>query len=90
VRVVFKGTGASCRVGQGAGLAAVRIAPGGPPAAEIAWCAAQEGLGSPMVTTTNGRAESIVWRVGAEGDERLIRGRGAPIAGRPVRYRGAP
>jgi len=69
--VAFKGAGTSCPSGQGSGLAAVRIVPGSPPAAEGAWCAAQDGLGSPMVTTTDGHAESIVWSVGAEGDGRL-------------------
>ena len=36
-----------------------------------AWCARLDGRGAPIVTTTDGRAEPIVWAVGAEGDDRL-------------------
>lgn len=69
--VVFRGTGSSCPAGQSGDLVAVRIGPGSPPAVSTAWCARQNGTGSPMVTTTDGRAEAIVWGVGAEGDARL-------------------
>jgi outer membrane protein assembly factor BamB len=65
--VAFKGPGATC----GGDLTAVRIKPGAPPSFEDAWCATQGGLGSPMVTTTDGHAEAIVWGLGAEGDGRL-------------------
>ena len=69
--VVFRGEGIGCP-GRGSGdLTAVRIAPGAPPSVRVAWCARQGGRGSPMVTTTDGRAEAIVWSVGAEGDDRL-------------------
>lgn len=69
--VVFKGNGSNCPPGQAGDLTAVRIIPGGPPRVETAWCAQQNGEGSPMVTTTDGRNEAIVWSVGAEGDNRL-------------------
>jgi hypothetical protein len=36
-----------------------------------AWCARMDGGGAPIVTTTDGSSEPIVWAVGAEGDERL-------------------
>jgi hypothetical protein len=36
-----------------------------------AWCAPVFGAGSPIVTTTDGRANPIVWILGAEGDNRL-------------------
>jgi len=36
-----------------------------------AWCGAVPGRGSAMVTTTDGRANPIVWIPGAEGDDRL-------------------
>jgi len=68
--VVFKGAGSSCPAGQG-DLTAVRIVPGSPPAVVTAWCARQNGTGSPIVTTTDGHAEAIVWSVGAEGDARI-------------------
>ncbi len=69
--VVFKGRGSSCPSGQSGNLTAVRIIPGSPPGVETAWCADQHGEGSPMVTTTDGNAEAIVWSAGAEGDNRL-------------------
>ena len=30
-----------------------------------------DGRGAPIVTTTDGKSEPIVWAVGAEGDDRL-------------------
>jgi hypothetical protein len=36
-----------------------------------AWCARLDGRGAPIVTTTDGKSEPIVWVVGAEGDDRL-------------------
>ena len=69
--VVFKGNGSGCPAGQSGDLTAVRITRAAPPGIATAWCASQNGLGSPMVTTTDGSAEAIVWSVGAEGDQRL-------------------
>lgn len=69
--VVFKGNGRHCPAGRSGDLTAVRIVPGAPPTVRTAWCAKQNGKGSPMVTTTDGHAEAIVWSVGAEGDNRL-------------------
>jgi hypothetical protein len=69
--VVFRGTGTGCPPRQRGDLTAVRISPGAPPTASVAWCATAGGRGSPMVTTTDGKAEPIVWVVGAEGDGRL-------------------
>ncbi len=69
--VAFRGSGEGCPRGPAGELAAIRISPGGPPGAAVAWCARQNGRGSPMVTTTDGHAGAIVWSVGAEGDGRL-------------------
>ena len=69
--VVFKGDGTSCPAGQAGDLTAVRITATSPPGIATAWCASQNGLGSPMVTSTDGRSQVIVWSVGAEGDNRL-------------------
>jgi hypothetical protein len=69
--VVFRGNGSDCPAGQSGDLTAVRITATSPPGVATAWCASQNGGGSPMVTTTDGRAESIVWSVGAGGDRRL-------------------
>ncbi len=69
--VVFRGAGNGCPAGLGGDLTAVRISPGAPPTVSVAWCASAGGRGSPMVTTTDGHSEPIVWVVGAEGDGRL-------------------
>lgn len=68
--VVFKGAGLACPNGPG-DLTAIAIDAGSPPAIRTAWCARQRGEGSPMVTTTDGHADALVWSVGAEGDGRL-------------------
>jgi hypothetical protein len=49
----------------------LKIVAGSPPSMSIAWCGALRGAGSPIVTTTDGRSNPIVWIVGAEGDGRL-------------------
>lgn len=68
--VVFRGSGAGCPGGRSGDLTAVRLVPGSPPSAAVAWCAREHGKGSPMVTTDGG-STAIVWAVGAEGDGRL-------------------
>ena len=70
--VAFQGTGSHCPLGQPAGeLIALKVAGGDQPALTTAWCGAVRGAGSPIVTTTDGHSEPIVWIVGAEGDNRL-------------------
>jgi outer membrane protein assembly factor BamB len=69
--VAFQGNGVDCPAGTRGDLTALRIAAGAPPQLSVAWCAAQNGRGSPIVTTTDGKANPIVWAVGAEGDNRL-------------------
>jgi hypothetical protein len=74
--VVFttSGTGVGCP-GTAGNLVALRIgAPNlnsGPPTINVAWCANGSGRGSPMVTTTDGISQPIVWTVGAESSNRL-------------------
>ncbi len=69
--VVFRGRGTGCPGGQAGDLIALRIAATSPPGIGVAWCATAHGRGSPMVTTTDGRSEAIVWTIAAEGDNRL-------------------
>jgi outer membrane protein assembly factor BamB len=71
VFVAFQGTGIDCPTGTRGDLTALRIAAGSPPTLSVAWCAAESGRGSPIVTTTDGKANPIVWAIGAEGDNRL-------------------
>ncbi len=70
--VVFSGggTGVGCP-GTPGDLVALRINPTSPPTFGVAWCAANNGRGSPIVTTTDGFSNPIVWTVGAEGTNRL-------------------
>jgi len=68
--VVFRANGTQCPGGQVGDLVALRIS-GTPPTFQTAWCASQNGTGSPIVTTTDGQANAIVWGLGAEGDGRL-------------------
>ena len=68
--IVTKGPGAKCPKAPG-DLMALTLTPGTPPTIATAWCATINGFGSPMVTTTDGTNESIVWAVGAEIDNKL-------------------
>ena len=74
--VAFQGHGAPCPYGQGGDLTVLRIAASPRPAIAAAWCGAVSGAGSPIVTTTDGTANPIVWMLGAEGDNRLHGSRG--------------
>ena len=70
--VVFKGNGRNCPNGTSGNVTAVRLLPTDPLTAEVAWCGNSGGLGSPMVTQTQrDGGDTIVWVVGAEGDEKL-------------------
>ena len=91
VRVAFQGQASACPAGERAGdLTVLDIEPGNPPRIATAWCGAVSGRGAPIVTTTDGTHDPIVWMLGAEGDNRLYGYRGdtgrqlyvsAPLAG---------
>lgn len=72
VFVAFQGAGSHCPGGRPAGdLTVLKISGADRPSLSTIWCGAVRGGGSPMVTTTDGHADPIVWMVGAEGDNRL-------------------
>jgi hypothetical protein len=72
VFVAFQGPGAHCPTPRyGDTLTVLKIGAGSPPALATAWCAAFPGRGSPVVTTTDGHSNPIVWMLGADGDDRL-------------------
>jgi hypothetical protein len=72
VMVAFRGHGVRCpKPGSSDALTAVEIRAGTPPSVATAWCGMFSGGGAPIVTTTDGRSNRIVWIVGAEGDNRL-------------------
>jgi len=77
VFVAFHAPGAHCpQPGRGHDLTVLKMAAGSPPAMATAWCGELRGRGSPIVTTTDGRSNPIVWILGAEGDDRLHAFRG--------------
>jgi hypothetical protein len=70
--VVFetRGIGVGCPSRSG-NLVALRIGASAPPSIAVAWCANNMGGGSPIVTTTDGRSEPIVWTIGTQSSNRL-------------------
>jgi hypothetical protein len=59
---IENGSGKNCPSGQTGNMVVVKITQS-PVAATTAWCSTQSGLGSPMVTTTDGTSNPIVWNV---------------------------
>jgi hypothetical protein len=53
--------GVSCPGAAPGNLIVAKVTAGSPPALSVAWCSGQIGLGSPMVTTTDGTSNAIVW-----------------------------
>jgi hypothetical protein len=69
--VAIQAPGARCPKGGAGEPTVLQIKAGAPPTITTAWCGSARGRGVPMVTTTDGRANPIVWVPGAEGDNRL-------------------
>ena len=88
VFVAFQGQGENCPTRVGGNLTVLHIRAGSPPSLDTAWCGAFKGESSPIVTTTDGRANPIVWVVGAEGDGLLHGYRGD--TGEPLFTGGGP
>ncbi len=55
----------------GSSITMLNIAASGKSPITQAWCAALSGAGAPIITTTDGVSQPIVWVVGAEGDDLL-------------------
>lgn len=67
--VAFTNSGSShC---SGSNVTMLDIAPSGGSPIGFAWCTQYSGNGGPIVTTTDGTANPIVWVVGAEGDNQI-------------------
>src|SRR5439155_10393000 len=58
--VVFRGSGIGC-ASAGSDLVAFKISATSPPRMSVVWCAVEGGYGSPIVTTTDGRSDAVVW-----------------------------
>lgn len=70
--VALHATGAQCPAAKrGGGLLVLKIGTRPQPGVSTAWCGAVRGAGAPIVTTTDGHSNPIVWMLGAEGDNRL-------------------
>jgi len=67
--VAFTNSGGSgC---SGNNITMLNIASSGSSPISVAWCAPFNGRGAPIITTTAGKANAIVWVAGAEGDNLL-------------------
>jgi hypothetical protein len=70
--MVFRGVGVYCSGNVPyADVATLKLVPGAPPGFGPSWCAYATGSGAPMVTTTDGQSDAIVWVVGAESNQLL-------------------
>jgi hypothetical protein len=70
--VALQGPGVSCPApASDHQLTVLKIGVGDRPTIAQAWCGKVSGAGSPIVTTSDGGSDPIVWMVGAEGDNRL-------------------
>jgi outer membrane protein assembly factor BamB len=65
------GSGAACPPGTSGDLVATKLDPAAPAKMTIAWCADSGGGGSPIITTSDGQNDALVWVVGAEGSTQL-------------------
>jgi hypothetical protein len=95
--IALRGRGNGCPAGTGIGnLTVAKILPENPPRAVVAWCANESNLGSPMVTSTNGK--SIVWNannklLGYDGDTGAVvyaGGTDADTMSQPMHYFNTP
>jgi outer membrane protein assembly factor BamB len=72
--VVFRGSPQGCPSGSGS-LGAIKITPGSPPTAAMAWCAGSTSKKSPAVTMSNSSgADALVWHIGDDNKLRAYDG----------------
>jgi hypothetical protein len=68
----FRGaTALTCPSGTAGDLVVLRLDPSAPNKMRTVWCADNGGQGAPIVTTSDGAADALVWSAGAEGSGRL-------------------
>jgi outer membrane protein assembly factor BamB len=67
--VAFTGSGAACPTGQSGSLTMLQITDSTTAPISTAWCANPAGGGAPIVTTTDGQTDPIVWAVDTHGGE---------------------
>ena len=70
--IAFEAPGSDCpRPAAQGDLTVIEVSAAAHPALTTAWCGTVSGRGAPIVTTTDGRHDPVVWVLGAQGDERL-------------------
>jgi hypothetical protein len=70
--VIVRGNnGAGCPNGTSGNVVAVKLDPAQPQKMAMAWCGNGGGRGDPIITSSDGNADAIVWVAGAEGDAKL-------------------
>jgi hypothetical protein len=65
------GSGIGCPNGTAGDLVAVKLDPSAPQKVSVAWCADGQGEGSPIITSSDGNADALVWTAGAEASNQL-------------------
>jgi hypothetical protein len=63
--------GVGCPNGTTGDLVAVKLDPTAPQKMTVAWCASSGGLGSPIITSSDGVNDGLVWTFGTVGDKKL-------------------
>lgn len=72
VMAAFNGPGANCPAPSGnPRLTVVKVTASPAPAISTVWCASLASTGAPIVTTTDGTSDPVVWITGAGGDHQL-------------------
>jgi outer membrane protein assembly factor BamB len=64
--------GVNCPNGTSGDLVAVKLDASAPQKMSMAWCANSGGNGSPIITTSDGNSDALVWVLGAEGSGQLL------------------
>jgi outer membrane protein assembly factor BamB len=63
--------GVGCPNGTTGDLVAVKLDPSAAQKMTVAWCANSHGQGSPIITSSDGNSDALVWAMAAEGTNRL-------------------
>ena len=71
VRPNHSGSGVGCPNGTSGDLVAVKLDASAAQKMSVAWCADGQGEGSPIITSSDGNADALVWTAGAEASNQL-------------------
>jgi hypothetical protein len=63
--------GIGCPNGTSGDLVAVKLDPAAPQKMSVVWCASNQGKGSPIITSSDGTHDGLVWSFGAEVSNQL-------------------